>query len=130
MARTERDIEAYLLALGKPHEKVEDGTWLIRLAADSVPVAMRIAGSVVVLRVLIGPPPSDPAAQAALFRKLLELNASELMYSAYGLEQGRIVLGAALELDNLDLNELEAVLADIDLALARHVPRLRELTAG
>jgi hypothetical protein len=130
MARTERDIEAYLLALGKPHEKVGDGTYLIQLAADAPPVALRIAGAVVVLRLHVGQPPPDEASQVAVFRRLLELNATELMYSAYGLENGRIVLGAALELDNLDLNELEAVLADIDLAIARHVPKLRELKAG
>lgn len=130
MARTERDVEAYLLALGKPHEKVGEGTYVIRLGAEAPPVALRIAGTVVVLRVLIGDPPAGDVAQARLFRRLLELNANELMYSAYGLEDGRMVLGAALELDNLDLNELEAVLADIDLALARHVPQLRELTAA
>ncbi len=38
-----------------------------------------------------------------------------------------MVLTGALELENLDLNELEAVLSDIDLALARHVPTLHEL---
>ncbi len=130
MARTERDIEAYLLALGKPHEKVQEGTYLIQIGAGAPPVALRITGQVVVLRLLVGQPPPEGPAQAALFRRLLELNASELMYSAYGLEDGRIVLGAALELDNLDLNELEAVLADIDLAIARHVPKLRELKAG
>lgn len=130
MARTERDIEAYLLALGKPHEKVEDGTYLIQLGSDAPPVALRIAGTVVVIRLHIGQPPPEEAAQAVLFRRLLELNATELMYGAYGLENGRIVLGAALELDNLDLNELEAVLADIDLALARHVPKLRDVKAG
>jgi len=37
------------------------------------------------------------------------------------------VLAAALELDSLDLNELEAVLADIDVALGEHVPVLRSM---
>jgi len=48
------------------------------------------------------------------------------MHVAYGLEGDTIVLSAALELENLDLNELEALLSDVDLALARHVPTLRE----
>ena len=39
---------------------------------------------------------------------------------------GTVVLAAALELENLDLNELEAVLNDIEMALARHVPSLVE----
>jgi hypothetical protein len=37
------------------------------------------------------------------------------------------VCSAALPLDNLDLNELEAILSDLDLALARHVPTLHDL---
>jgi hypothetical protein len=39
----------------------------------------------------------------------------------------RVVLSGALELENLDINELEAALSDIDLALVRHVPVLHEL---
>jgi hypothetical protein len=50
-----------------------------------------------------------------------------MVHSAYGLEGDRIVLAAALELVSLDLNELEAVLADIDLALAEQVPTLHEI---
>jgi hypothetical protein len=38
-----------------------------------------------------------------------------------------MVLAAALELEHLDLNELEAVLADIDVALGEHVPVLRSM---
>jgi len=62
-----------------------------------------------------------------VMRRLLEFNQSDLLHAAYGLEGDRILLGAALELSNLDLNELEAVLADMDLAMSEHVPVLREL---
>ncbi len=48
------------------------------------------------------------------------------MHASYGLEGGTVVLSAALELENLDMNELEAILSDIDLALARHVPALHD----
>ena len=37
------------------------------------------------------------------------------------------VLSSALPLDNLDLNELDATLSDVDLALTRHVPTLHDL---
>ena len=50
-----------------------------------------------------------------------------LLHAAFGLENDQIVLAAALELESLDLNELEAVLADIDVALSEHVPVLRGL---
>jgi len=50
------------------------------------------------------------------------------VHAAYGVEGSTIVLSAALELKNLDLNELEAVLADLDMALANQVPKLREIS--
>jgi hypothetical protein len=127
MARTERDVEAYLHALGKSWDRLEDGTYVIH-TGNETPIALRIAGTLLVARVLIGDAPSGkPAMEARLFRRLLELNASELMYASYGLENGHMVLSAALELENLDMNEIEAVLGDIDLALARHVGELWDL---
>ena len=128
MAKTERDVEAYLLALGRSWEKLGDRTYVIQMGNDT-PAALRVAGSLVVARVLIGEAPTgEPEREARLFRRLLEHNASDLVYGSYGLEDGSIVLSAALELENLDINELEAVLGDIDLALARHVGELRELS--
>ena len=92
------------------------------------PIALRVADPMVVLRVLIGEAPKgNPELEARVFRRLLELNAAEVLFCSYGIEDGNMVLGAAMELENLDLNELEAVLADMDLALSRHVPQLRGL---
>jgi hypothetical protein len=91
-------------------------------------VAVRLAPPVLVVQVEIGKARAENDARAAeLFRKLLSLYATDLMHAAYGLEGDIIVLAAALELDALDLNELEAVLSDVDLAIAEHVPTLREL---
>jgi len=50
-----------------------------------------------------------------------------LFHAAYAIEGKDIVLTAALELDSLDLNELEAVLADVGMALSDHVPALRDM---
>jgi Tir chaperone family protein CesT len=58
---------------------------------------------------------------------LLELNASGLLHAAFALEAGNIVLTSALEVESLDPNELEAVLADMDIALSEHVPALSKL---
>jgi hypothetical protein len=46
----------------------------------------------------------------ALFRLLLEINASEMMHRAYGLENNSIVLIDTLQSEHLDLNELQATL--------------------
>lgn len=129
MARTARDIDAFLAKLERRFELLAEETFVIDSGLEGTPIALRVAPPMAVLRVRIGPAPTATAASAlTMFRRLLEHNASDLVYCAYGLEDGQIVLGAALPLENLDLNELEAVLSDIDLALARHVPELRELS--
>jgi hypothetical protein len=61
---------------------------------------------------------------------VLRLNATSLVHSAYGLEGDRLMLSAALELENLDYNELEAVIAEFDLAVAQQLPKIRELAAA
>jgi hypothetical protein len=127
MIQTNQDLEGYLHRLERRFERAEGGTYLVSMGADRPLVALRLAGPVLVLQVEIGPAPAEDAAGATLFRKLLVLNATALVHAAYGIEGSTIVLSAALELRNLDLNELEAVLADLDMALANQVPTLREL---
>jgi hypothetical protein len=99
------------------------------MGADRPLVALLVAPPLLVAQVEIGLVPPDDAAAAPLFRKLLVLNATALVHAAYGIEGERIVLSAALALQNLDLNELEAVLADLDMALATQVPTLREFSS-
>lgn len=130
MIQSNEDLEGYLLRLERRFERAEDGTYLLYMGADRPLVALRVAAPVLVAQVEIGQAPADDAAGAALFRKLLVLNATALVHAAYGLEGNTIVLSAALELKNLDLNELEAVLADLDMALANQIPTLRELAGS
>ena len=138
MPRTAEDVENYLLQLDRPYEK-DGATFLIHNAGASV--ALLVTPPIVALRVDIGSIPREEARLAPFFRKLLEYNATDLMHVSYGLDVSRgaggvpagqhsperVVLSGALELENLDINELEAALSDIDLALVRHVPVLHEL---
>lgn len=127
----------YLDRLERRYERQPDGTLLVAFGPGQPPVALRVAPPVALAQAEIGPCPPDTGADAEraalLYRRLLELNASGLVHAAYGIErhQGRrhIVLASAVELANLDLNELEAVLADLDIALAEHVPELRRLVS-
>lgn len=128
MVKSHEDLEAYLNRLGRRFERLEDGTYLVALAPNQPPVAVRVEPPVLVVHVRIGEAPAgNLGTEAAVFRRLLELNATDLLHAGYGLDGSDIVLGAALELDNLDLNELEATLADVGMALAKHVPVLREM---
>jgi hypothetical protein len=130
MATTVEDLEAQLLRLDRKYERLDDGTLLVRLAPNQPPAALRLAEPVLVIQVEIGAVPSNGAQHAALFRKLLEFNSRDLLHAAYGISDNAIMLSAALELSHLDPNELEATLADFDLALAEHVSALHTMSAG
>ena len=125
MPKTAEDVENYLIQLDRRYES-DAGTLLVQSGPDRPPIAIRVASPIVAIRVDIGAVPADPRHQIDVFRRLLEYNVTDLMHASYGLEQDTIVLAAALELENLDKNELEATLSDMDLALSRHVGALKE----
>lgn len=128
MVKTVEDLERLLSRLDRRYERLEDGTLLVVVGPGQPLIALRLAPPVLVAQVTIGDAPkADAQKEVGLFRRLLELNAVGLVHAAYGIENTTIVLSSALELESLDLNELEAVLADIDVALVEHVPDLRKL---
>jgi hypothetical protein len=68
--------------------------------------------------------PSNADAAATLSRRLLELNATDMVHGSYGIEQDSIVMTEALELSHLDYEEFLAAFESITVSLASH---LREL---
>ena len=126
--RTEKDVEAYLSRLNRRYRTVEGqvGTYLVEAGSDQPIVAVRVDPPLVVVRVRIGQL-QNMADPATLFRQLLELNARQLVHTSYGLDDGNVVLSSALELENLDFNELQATLDEIDMALATQLPGLDKI---
>jgi hypothetical protein len=126
MASATDDLAGFLTRLDRNFEKVDAATYLVSLGADQPPAVLRLAPPVLVVQVDVAEAPvGNPGLEARLFRRLLELNATDLVYVAFGLDHGHIVIDAALDLATMDLSELEAVLANLDLVLAEHVPQLR-----
>jgi hypothetical protein len=126
--RTGKDVEAYLLRLNRNFQAVDAGapTFLVQSSGHMPAIAIRVDPPLVVVRVHIGDVEKGAAPQA-LLRALLELNARQLVHSSYGLDDDRVVLSSALELENLDFNELQATLDEIDVALAQQLPELARL---
>ncbi len=126
--RTEKDVEAYLNKMNRRFAPREDkhGTYVLRASSDAMPpIALQVDPPLVVTRVNVGLAPAKGG--VSFFRKLLSLNASTLVHTSFGLEEENIVLTSALELENLDYNELEAMLDEIDVTLAQQVPGLAAL---
>jgi hypothetical protein len=76
------------------------------------------------MRVKVMSIPKDENELATLSRRLLELNATDLVHGSYGIEEDSIVMTEALELAHLDYEEFQAAFESITVALASH---LREL---
>ena len=122
--RSREDIESYLSRAEVQYEVVgEDDMWLVRDSSLGENIAIKIAGSLLLFRVKVLDL-SSVEEEAALFRELLKLNATDLVHGSYGISEGAIVLTCTLEVENLDFNELQAVLDDFSLALANHYEKL------
>ncbi len=118
-------LDAFIDRLGDGEvesKEVAEGLWVISSGAGEIVV--NYAPPVAVLRVNIVDLPEDQGEQVAIMRKLLELNATDLVHGSYGVEGTHVVLTDTLELENLDYNEFQASVDSILLALASHVPSL------
>lgn len=122
------DIETFLDRLsneGATYREIEPGLWAVNPGgALDLSVVIHHTPPVLVLRVKVMDTPADEATSARLNRRLLELNATDLLHGSYGIDVGTIVLTEALEVSHLDFQEFLAVYESITLALASH---LREL---
>src|SRR5690606_14889852 len=125
---TRDDLESYLIRLGVDYEEVEDGLWVLR-SADGPAVVVQSSPPVVVLRlkVLSIPEGAEPDRQLALYRRLLELNATDMVHGSYGIEERDVVLTDALDLATLDFEELRSSYESLLFAASSHLPGLAEL---
>ena len=115
--KSAEDVESYLLRLGAPYETVKPGIWLLQ-ADGQGRLAVSIAGPVVAFRLKVMDLPQKRREE--LYRSLLELNTTEMVHGAYGIEGEAVVIVHALELENLDFNEFQAVVDDMSMAIAKH----------
>ena len=125
---TKDDVESFLMRLGATgasFSEVEPGFWIVRPSEESdLSIAVNYTPPVVLLRIDVMTLPTNGQQSATLTRRLLELNASDLLHGSYGIQDDRIVLTEALELSALDYEEFLASYESMTLALASH---LREL---
>ena len=122
--RSREDIESYLARAEVPYEVVgDDGMWLVHDSSLGENIAIKAAGPLLLFRVKVLEL-TGVSDKGALFEELLKLNTTDLVHGSYGIAEDAIVLTCTLEMENLDYNELQAVLDDFSVALANHYEKL------
>jgi CesT_Tir_1 len=128
---TKEDIEGWLnrlsadRATGATFTEVEPGLWVVKPSGElDFSVVVNYSPPVVLLRVKVMTLPTNAEAVATLSRRLLELNATDMVHGSYGIEDDSIVMIEALELSHLDYEEFLAAYESITVSLASH---LREI---
>jgi hypothetical protein len=126
--KTKEDVEGYLdriAAEGAEISEVQPGLWVVKPGGEmDFDLVVHCSGDVVLFRVKVMDLPQDEGEQLTLYRRLLELNAEDLVHGSYGIDAGAIVLTDTLSLSHLDYEEFQSSYESITLALASH---LREL---
>ncbi len=126
--KSAEDIESFLIQMESQYESLGPDIWVVRDLGPEMVIS--IAGPVLVFRTKVMNEDRVPEKRREeLYRKLLELNATEMIHGAYGLEEGSVVVTDALQLENLDFNEFQAVLDDVGMAVTNHYRTLSVLAA-
>ena len=119
----ENKIEQYLIELEYSYEEVKPNFWLLDDAEHSVEgIVVMYTDPLVIFQVQVMDAPKQN--RLDLFAKLLELNASDMIHGAYGLEGDKVVIIETMEYETLDYEEFRAILDAISLALTQHYPIL------
>lgn len=122
---TREDVESFLMRMDLDTEEIGDGLWIARGSdSDGAGLVVNHTPPIVVFRLKVLDVPKDETRCADLYRMLLEWNATDVVHAAYALEEGDVILTGALELENLDFNEFQAMVDSIQLAAASHMERL------
>ena len=124
---TREDLESYLVRMNLDYEELKEGMYLVRGGEERLPVVVDHAPPLLYLRLKVMDLNQTEGPREDLYRTLLELNASEVVHGAYGLEGDEIVLSQTLQLESLPFAEFQASLESILFAASSHIGRIRAM---
>ncbi|MDH5590426.1 MAG: YbjN domain-containing protein [Gemmatimonadota bacterium] len=127
---TREDLESFLIRMDLDHHEVDEGMFLVRGRNSGLPVVVHYSPPLLLIRMKVMDLPEEGEGSLEFFRTLLELNATDVVHGAYGIEDGELILSDTLELETLDFLELQASVESIELAAAAHMQRIRTLAGS
>ena len=120
---TDNKIEQYLIDLKYSYREVKPKFWLLDDTEHNLEgMAVIHADPLVIVRVQVMDSPS--LHRQEFYTKLLELNATDMIRGAYGLEGEKVGIIDTMEYETLDYVEFRATLDAISLSLTQHYPIL------
>ena len=108
------------------YEELEEGMFLVQGKSGGAPVVVHHSEPLLIVRLKVMDLPAQDD-MTALYRTLLELNATDVVHGAYGIEEGELIITDTLELETLDFGELQASLESVSMAASTHVERIQNL---
>jgi CesT_Tir_1 len=112
-------IESYLVKLTLSFQTAAPNTWLVRDSQKGLEnLLIVLTEPLVIMRIHVMEVPA--VGKEKLFEELLRLNATDMVHGAYAVDGKNIVIIDTLEAEPMDLEEFEASIDAIGLALAQH----------
>jgi hypothetical protein len=112
-------LEGYLVKLSLSFHEAGPAAWVVNDSGKGLQnLLVQLSESLVILRIPVMEVPSSRREQ--LFEELLRLNATDMVHGAYAVDGTGILIIDTLEADTMDLEEFEASIDAIGLALAQH----------
>jgi hypothetical protein len=122
---TTEDIESFLIRMDLEYEEVAEGMYLVRSRTDNFPIVVNHSPPLVIVRMKVMDLPASVG--SSFYRTLLELNATDLVHGAYGIEENELILSHTFLLETLDFQELQAALESVQMAASSHMEQIRTL---
>ena len=112
-------IESYLINLGVTYAELGENTWILNDPDNGLEqVAVAVNEPLVVVRVKVMNVPAHTREE--FFLKLLQINGSDLIHGAYAVVENDVILIDTLNYETMDLEDFQATIDAISLALTEH----------
>src|SRR5690242_15871379 len=96
---TREDLESFLIQMDLEHQEVEPGMFLVQGRNSGLPMVVHHADSLLLIRLKLMDLPGGEDGKLELYKTLLELNATDVVHGAYGIEEKELIMSDTLELE-------------------------------
>ncbi len=112
-------VEGFLVDLGLSYNEQGENIWIVYGEEKGLEnFIVMVEYPLLVVRVNVMRVPDTD--RCAFFEELLKLNATDLFHGSYGLDGDNVILIDTLEVETLDIEELQASIDAMGLALVQH----------